>query len=561
MRSVTARLPKLAERSWLLPLAAVLVVYARTAGYPLVWDDLVLSTRPVYTGCDLAMIWTSPANGFEYLPVRDLTLCFDHAVFDEWAGGFHATNVFFFGLAVLLLLPLYRRLFGAARTRAFANRAPLLALLATLVFALHPLQVEAVAFVTGRNAVLALSCLVGALLAYARSLESGGRVAYWGSVGLVAAALLSKATALPAPALIFLLHLYLVREDSLARVLRDVAPHCLVALALGTLHLLVAQQAAIPSDTPLYEVLYRLPRAAFIAQFYVGKFLWPVRLTTEYLLGDVRENFALFALATAAVALGSVAVVLHGLRARTLACGLVLAYWVSLVPVMNLLPTIPTVADRYAQIPLLFLAPLAVVALGRWVPTGSVIAVSALSLSALLLASHAQVEVWRTQESVFRKAIGVDPRALVSWERLAYTYLETNRRAEAIEAFRLISEVDSSEERHLAYGAHEALDRGDARRGDALAARVTGRRPHNHLVFVVLGEYWQKRGYDDRAIAWYDRAAIDARKVAHRDPNAQQALAGAERRIKRLRGKASESDDTSQQVGPTPGDRLRSPSR
>ena len=165
MRTVNACLSKLARLSWLLPLAAVLVVYAKTAGYPLVWDDLVLSTRPVYAGCDLATILMSPANGFEYLPVRDLTLCFDHAVFDEWPGGFHATNIFFFGLAVLLLLPLYRRLFGATRTTALANRARLLALLATLVFVLHPLQVEAVAFVTGRNAVLALSCLIGALLA------------------------------------------------------------------------------------------------------------------------------------------------------------------------------------------------------------------------------------------------------------------------------------------------------------------------------------------------------------------------------------------------------------
>jgi len=547
--------------SWLLPLAAVLLIYARTGGYPLVWDDLVLSTRPVYTSCDLAKILMSPANGFEYLPVRDLTLCFDHAVFNGWAGGFHATNVLFFCLAVMLLLPLYRHLFKASRTSALANRAPLLALLATLAFALHPLQVEAVAFVTGRNAVLALSCLVGALLAYARSLETSGRLAYWGSVALVAAALLSKATALPAPALVFLLHLYLVREDGLARALRNVAPHGLVTLALGTLHLLVAQQAAIPSDTPLYEVLSRLPRAAFIAQFYVGKFLWPVRLTTEYFLGDVRESFAVFAMTTAAVGLGSAAVVLRGLRARTLACGLVLAYWVSLVPVMNLLPTVPTVADRYAQIPLLFLAPLAVVALGRWAPTGPVIGVAALALSALLLTSHAQVEVWRTQESVFRKAIAVDPRALVSWERLAYTYLETNRRAEAIEAFRRISEIDSSEERHLAYGAHEALDRGDARRGDALAARVTGRRPHNHLAFIVLGEYWQKRGYDERAIAWYDRAAIEARKISHRDPNAQRVLAGAERRSKRLGGRASEPNDTPWKAGPAPEDRLRSPSR
>ena len=113
---------------------------------------------------------------------------------------------------------------------------------------------------------------------------------------------------------------------------------------------------------------------------------------------------------------------------------------------MNLLPTVPIVADRYAQIPLLFLAPLAVVAVARRLPTGATIGLAVPTIFALFLASHAQVEVWRSQESVFRRAIDVDPRALVSWERLAYTYLETNRRTEAIEAFRRISEVDPNEE-------------------------------------------------------------------------------------------------------------------
>ena len=200
-------------------------------------------------------------------------------------------------------------------------------------------------------------------------------------------------------------------------------------------------------------------------------------------------------------------------------------------------------------------------AIARWLPTRAMTWLAAPAISALLLASHVQVEVWRSQESVFRKAIDTDPLALVSWERLAYTYLETNRRAEAIEAFRRISEIDRNEERHLAYGAHHALDRGDTKKGDALTARVTGRRPLNHLTFVILGDYWEKRGYDDRAITWYERAAIDARKAAYREPNAQQVLDAVERRNARLRGRKSDPIETQQNGRRTPGRRTRTPSR
>ena len=78
---------------------------------------------------------------------------------------------------------------------------------------------------------------------------------------------------------------------------------------------------------------------------------------------------------------------------------------------------------------------------------------------------------------------------------------------------------------------------------------------------MILGDYWEKRGYDDRAIAWYERAAIDSRKAAHRDPNAQRVLDAAERRRARLRDKASDPNKAQQKGRLAPGRRIRALSR
>ena len=468
--------------------------------------------------------------------MRDLSICLDHAVFGSWGGGFHLTNVLLFGVAAGLLFPIYRALFEGSPIPALRAPAPLLALLAALVYVAHPLEVEPVTFVTCRNALLALCFLLGALASYGRFLRSGRRSAYWASVGLVGLAGLSKATALPAPALLLLAHLHLKREQGLLAGLRGVAPHCVVTAVLALLHLLVARQAAFTQAASLADSLLRLPQAAFVSGFYSFKFLWPVDLSTEYVFDDAHRSA--IAVAVLLVFAAAAPVVAVGLRSRSLAALLAVAYLAALLPVMNLLPTFPPVADRYAQIPLLLLAPLAVYGLARWLPRPVVVGLAAAAIAALALLSYRQIDVWRSEEALFAHAAELDPRALASLDRLAYARLKDGRQAEAIDAFRRIAEIDAQEERHLVYGALLALENGDPEAADALANQVHGTAALDHLTLVALGDYWLRRGERTRAIELYERARDDARQIAHRDPTAQQVLDIVDRRLRELRGSA-----------------------
>ena len=528
---------------WIARLAPPLTIaglYAKTAGYGLIWDDVVFSAKAVYARCDLRAILLTPANGLEYLPIRDLTLCYDHAAFGEWGGGFHVTNVLIFMLTSVGIHSLYGLLFAASPNPRISGKAPLLALLAVLLLIVHPLQVEPVTFVTCRNALLAQLFLVGSLLCYGQSLLSGRSFLYAASILLVPMALLSKATAAPLPILLLLAHLYLRRDAGLLRALRGVAPHLAATIPILVLHVFIASQAAVHAKISLARVVSQLPMAGFVPHFYLYKFFWPFDLSVEYVLHGLRADLPAFAAVSVFVLAVGVAFALIRRETRSLGYFLCLALLAALAPILNLLPTVPAVADRYAQIPILFLAPLVTATLLCRMPARLGAVVAAPVIASLALLSYWQIELWKSEDRLFEHAAQSHPRAGLSLERLGYALWKQGREVEAIDAFRRLADLDLREERHLLYGGLSALHRGDFEEADSLMSQVEGKRPLNHLVYVILGDYYATRGRYVRAIEYYERARVDAQQVAHREANAKMILDTTGEKLSRLRAQLRE---------------------
>jgi tetratricopeptide (TPR) repeat protein len=519
------------------PPLAIAALYAVTVSYGLIWDDVVFSAKAVYARCDLRAILLSPANGIEYLPIRDLTLCYDHAAFGDWGGGFHVTNVLIFMGTSVWIHSLYRIWFAASPNPRVSGKAPILALLAVLLLIVHPLQAEPVSFVTCRNALLAQLFLVGSLLAYASSLSSGRRLLYAASILLVPMALLSKATAAPLPVLLLLAHLYLKREDGLFRALKRVAPHFGIAIPIAALHLFIASQAAVHAKISLARTVSQLPMAGFVPHFYLYKFFWPFDLSVEYVLHGLRADLPTFATVTAFVLAAGAGYALIRHKTRSLGCFLCLALLAALAPILNLFPTVPKVADRYAQIPILFLAPLVTATLLSRMPARRGALVAAPLIAGLALLSHSQIGLWKSENRLFEHAAQSHPRAGLSLERLGYALWKQGRDAEAIDAFRRLAELDPREERHLLYGGLSALRRGDIEAADALMSRVEGKRPRNHLVYVILGDYYATREEYARAIDYSESARADAELVAPRDANARMIVETTGEKLSRLRSR------------------------
>jgi len=143
--------------------------YVQTLWFGLVnYDDpwLVqtnaLLRSPTWTG--LTQIWfdLSPEIrlrlGAEYLPVRDMSIMLDWALYDQWFGGFHLTNVLLYGLLCV----------GVARCIQVWSGDLWLGWIAGLLFALHPLHVEPVAWLSSRKDLLCAVFLLGGALWFRR---------------------------------------------------------------------------------------------------------------------------------------------------------------------------------------------------------------------------------------------------------------------------------------------------------------------------------------------------------------------------------------------------------
>src|SRR2546426_1641125 len=197
---------------WLLPVLIALVTFVPflpTLDNQFVnWDDeRNFLDNYHYRGLGwtyLRWMWTTFHMG-HYAPLTWMTFGLDYLVWGLKPVGYHLSNLLLHATNAAVFYLVARRILGSAlpgsRERGNVGLAAA-AGFAALLFALHPLRVESVAWATERRDVLSGLCYLLALLAYLRAGEQGargrsgcGRSGYWASVGLFVCALLSKSMA------------------------------------------------------------------------------------------------------------------------------------------------------------------------------------------------------------------------------------------------------------------------------------------------------------------------------------------------------------------------------
>lgn len=192
--------------SLLLVLLLAVTVYVDTLSYQFVWDDvpmLVQNQRlrdlrnlPEFLRGDFTTLTSGAIEGRYYRPTLAMSLAMDATLWGLNPSPFHLTNILLH-VAVTFLVSCLVLAMGATRD---------VAVLAALIFAVHPVHVEAVAFISARSDLLPSIAILACLLAYRRSDRPGrGRIA-WGmaTLALQALALLSKESTVILPALLVL---------------------------------------------------------------------------------------------------------------------------------------------------------------------------------------------------------------------------------------------------------------------------------------------------------------------------------------------------------------------
>jgi tetratricopeptide (TPR) repeat protein len=421
--------------SWMqpaLPGILVLVVFAcflPTLGNDFVaWDDdLNFTENPDYRGLSPSNLrWMlTTLHGGHYQPLSWMTLGFDYVVWGMNPTGYHLTNLLLHAANAVVLYLVVAALLR--RLSPSGSGVPAAAAVGALLFAIHPLRVEAVAWASERRDVLSGSFYLIAVLAYLR-MQNGARGRWLVvSLGSFVLSLLSEAWGITLPVVLLVLDLYPLRRGLRVRVLLEKAPYGLIALAFAVLAF--RAQAPIEAMRTLAQhgVVARVAQAAYGLWFYLGKTLVPVGLSPLYLLelqlDPMRPRYVFAILGVVGLTAGLVL-----LRHR--APGLLTAwvcYAVIVSPVLGFVQTGPQIAaDRYTYLACLPWAVLLAggvrgLARGReagrdpsgtwYVPMAAVVT----TLVVLGVLTFAQARIWRDSRTLWEHALHIDPTNYVAY--------------------------------------------------------------------------------------------------------------------------------------------------
>ncbi|MBI5767255.1 MAG: tetratricopeptide repeat protein [Verrucomicrobia bacterium] len=329
----------------LLLVAAVVVVYHRVGSHQFVNldDDAYVEFNPmVNQGLrPAAVAWAfRAAHSGMWHPLTSLSHILDCEFFGVRAGPMHWENVLWHALNAGLVFFLWHRLTGAVWRPA----------LVAALFALHPLNVESVAWISERKNLLSTFCWLLGLLAYASYARQPTRGRYLLVVLGMVGALLSKPMAVTFPAVLLLLD-YWPLQRSPARPWRRLFLEKLPLFALSVAHSLVTVLTQHAVGAEAYGARFgwweRLANALVSYPRYIGKLLWPHPLAPFY---PHPGQWPLLAIGGAAALLFALSWFAWRVRSRH---PWALFGWLwflgTLVPVIGLVQVgAQSIADRYA---------------------------------------------------------------------------------------------------------------------------------------------------------------------------------------------------------------------
>ena len=459
----TTATPGIPSRPRSAIVAALLVVAVVAAFSPVLsadfvrWDDDEnFLLNPHYRGLGLRQLaWMLTSfNVGHYTPVAWLTFGADYVLWQMNPFGYHLGSLLLHALNTVLVYRLARRLLEPGAPNEGAEPGLTFgAALAALAFALHPLRVESVAWVTERRGLLAaLFCLLS-VLAYLRDQEGtpprARRPWYWVSVGLFGLALLSKGAATALPAALVALDVYPLRrvEWSLASWKsargRTAWLEKLPFVSLGAVVAAVAVMGARARMLGLSErsSLSLLERLALLHEnlaFYLWKTLSPSALSPLYELKLPVPVLAWPALLSVGLILAITGALLVRRRRWPAVLGAWLVFVAFVTPVSGLFQVGPqAAADRYTYLSCMSLALLAGAGIARYTwsgwsrPRPALVTVFVVTIVvALGVLSWRQAHVWLDSESLWTRVIELDPESSVAAHKLGL--LDAERRAAAL---------------------------------------------------------------------------------------------------------------------------------
>ncbi|HZN55919.1 MAG TPA: tetratricopeptide repeat protein [Candidatus Polarisedimenticolaceae bacterium] len=417
-------------RRWAAPALAalVLIAYAPAFRAGFIWDDDRYVTRnpALLDAHGLAAVWTTLDATPQYYPLTHTTFWIEHALWGLDPRGYHLVNAALHAIAAILV---WRILLLLEVPGAW---------LAAAVFAVHPVHVESVAWVTERKNTLSGVFYLASALVFLRWALAGARDARrpLAASALYLAALLSKTVTATLP-IALLLVLWAKRGTIRRNEVAWLAPMLAAGAAFGAIthHLERTQVGAEGADWAI-PFAAKAVLAGQIVWFYLGKLLWPANLVFIYPRWTPDPSSAVAWLGTAATVALLAAAWSARHRIGRLPFAALVFFLVSLAPALGFFSVYPMryswVADHFQY--LASLGPIVLASAGAAAAVGGrppARAAAGALLIALALATSVRCRVYADEPTLWRDTLARNPDAWIAHNNLGILLAQQGKAVEA----------------------------------------------------------------------------------------------------------------------------------
>ncbi|MEY2542834.1 MAG: protein O-mannosyl-transferase [Verrucomicrobiota bacterium] len=498
----------------------LVLVVATTIAYQPAWngkpiwdDDIHITSAELSSLHGLGRIWTDPAAAPQYYPLLHTAFWIEHKLWGTWPLPYHLLNVALHALTAVLLWRILERLQLPG------------AWLAAAIFALHPVLVESVAWISELKNTLSGALGAGAALLYLKYDQERKRSSYIIALALFIAGLMTKTVIATLPAVQLVIFRKKRGTLSWKRDIAPLIPFFVAGLAAGLVTIWAEQKFSVErGETFDFSLLDRFLIAGRLFWFYLGELLWPRDLTLIYPAWNISQAVwwqYLFPVAALMLFLG-----LWIIRKKSRGpLAAAISFLLMLFPVLgffNLSYFMSAVgADHHTAIfradHFQYLATIAIIA-----PISYGVASLAAQMKAsmrpvvylgsvallLLLAglTWAQSAIYRDAETCFRAVIAKNPNSATARSNLGSALLNKGSVDEAIAQLKRSVEIDPDYQ-FGHYNLAAALVQKDAPDEAIPHLRtVLKANPNHSKAYYTLGNALSKKGQTDEAVASYKRA-------------------------------------------------------
>lgn len=275
--------PSSFRATWILSfllIAMTLIAYVPAWNGKPIWDDNMHMTKPELRTLDgLTRIWIQPGATQQYYPVVHSVFWVAHQLWGDFPAPYHLLNILLHGFSAVLLFRILRRL-------AIPG-----AWLAAAIFALHPIQVESVAWISELKNTLSGALFLSAALFYFKFDKDRRRSDYFLALVLFAFALMSKTVTASLPAALLVTFWWKSGTLSWKRDALPIVPFFVIGATAG-LVTVWAERKLIGAEGHAFDftVIERFLIAGRVCWFYLGKLLWPADLMFIYPRWEVSQQ-------------------------------------------------------------------------------------------------------------------------------------------------------------------------------------------------------------------------------------------------------------------------------